>query len=318
VGAKDGEDGFQADPCFTPSTSRRTSLSIHPPQSSSTKSPKPHNTNVDMKLHPVYADAPPELQDAMQPRTSPRSTPIFACQKLLNLALHGHKEYTWGYRIYRTTYGKPNSDADFARAIDVLNEYMRWECFTSDRGNRDPPEHDKAKNQLWQRLKNEVVQDRELLEGASPAKVLAVARDWVASIPNVTLVSTSRHRYCIVVDDEVIQHLLQLPMPAAYARTIPSVYSVKVYDLTFGVPDTYYGAPSDSDDDDEDDEQMSEEEDDGFEGWFWISARHLLHLWFIDGTEAGLDELCSGDSSWNGEARFVHWGTKQDMVPLLR
>jgi hypothetical protein len=278
-----------------------------------------------MQLHAVYADAPPELKDAIQPQTSPRSPTILACQKLLDLALHGHKEYTWGFRIYRTTYAKPNSDADFARAIEVLNEYIRWECFTSDEGDRDPAELDKAKNQVWQRLKNEVVQDRELLEGASPAKILEVARDWVASIPNVTLVSTSRYRYCIVIDEEVIEHLLQLPMPAAYARTIPSVYSIKVHDLTFGVPDTYYGAPADSDDDDddeddddEDDEEMCKEEDDGFEGWFWISARHLLHLWFIDGTEAGLDELCSGDCSWNGEARFVHWGTKQDMVPSLR
>jgi hypothetical protein len=266
-----------------------------------------------MKLHAAYADAPAELKDAMQPQTSPRSPTILACQKLLDLALHGHKEYIWGFRIYRTTYAKSNSDADFARAIEVLNEYIRWECFTCDEGDRDPAELDKAKNQVWQRLDNEVVQDRELLEGASPAKILEVARDWVASIPNVTLVSTSRHRYCIVIDDKVIEHLLQLPMPAAYRRNIPGVYSVKVYDLTFGVPDTYYGAPSDSDDND-DDETMCDEEYEGCEGWFWVPAHHLLHLWFVDGTEAGLEELYRGGVSWNGEVQSVYClGAKLDI-----
>jgi hypothetical protein len=271
---------------------------------------EPHNASVHMKLHAAYADAPPELQDAIQPQTSPRSTSILACQRLLNLALHGHKEYTWGYRIYRTTYAKPNSDADFARAIEVLNEHIRWECFSSDKSDRDLS---KAKNQVWQRLDNEVVQDRELLEGASPAKILEVARDWVASIPNVTLVSTPRHRYCIVIDEEAIQHLLKLPMPAVRERTIPSVYSVKVFDTTFGVPETYYGAPSDSDDDD-DDRGMCEEDDDGYEGWFWISARKLLYLWFVDSEEAAEEELYCGDDSWDGIVRFLHSGTKTNMI----
>jgi hypothetical protein len=158
-----------------------------------------------------------------------------------------------------------------------------------------------------------IVQDRELLEGASPAKVLEVARDWVASIPNVTLVSTSRHRYCIVIDDKVMEHLLQLPMPAVLRRDIPSVYSVKVYDLTFGVPDTYYGAPSDSDDDD-DDGTMSDEDYDGCEGWFWVPAHLLLHLWFVDGTEAGLEELYRGGVSMDGEVQLVYClGAKLDV-----
>lgn len=103
---------------------------------------------------------PPELTDAIQPQIGfQKSIPSSACQKLLDLALHGHKDFTWGSRIYRTTYTGPNSDEDFERAIDVLDEYMRYECFSYYEGERDladlgKPADGKANHHLWQRLNN--------------------------------------------------------------------------------------------------------------------------------------------------------------------
>lgn len=126
--------------------------------------------------------------------------------------------------------------------------------------------------------------------------------------------STSRFRYFIVIDDELIEHLLQLPMPANRDVSIPAAYSVKVFDSTFGLPDKYFDGESDSDDDND----MLEEDNGGYEGCSWASARRLLYLCFVGSEEAAQEELCSGDDSWNGEARFVHSGTKLDILSLGR
>lgn len=40
-----------------------------------------------------------------------------------------HDEYTWGFRIYRTSYSEPNADAEFNKAIEILHSYMRKEIF---------------------------------------------------------------------------------------------------------------------------------------------------------------------------------------------
>ena len=129
---------------------------------------------------------PPDLEDAI--RNHPNcgldgNLPFSGCQWLLwdfHYPPHAPMPYTWGFRIYRTTYGPPNkssNDADFARAIEVLHEYMRYELFSYDHGQSltlDGAPNDTAqthaKNVLWRRLRNDIVQDRGLLEGASPEK----------------------------------------------------------------------------------------------------------------------------------------------------
>lgn len=117
-----------------------------------------------------------------------------------------------------------------------------------------------------------------------------------------------RYRFFIIVDDEAIDHLLQLPMPAAWESSVPMVYSVKVFDSRFGLSDEYFGDPEP--DDDEDD--CEEEEDDGFEGWFWVSARKLTWLWFLDDTSQ--EELFCSDDSWDGKLRLVHAKSAIDMM----
>jgi hypothetical protein len=48
-----------------------------------------------------------------------------------------------------------------------------------------------------------------------------------------------------------------------------------VYDAGFGLPDD-----GSEDDYSDDDEVMSEGGIEGYEGWFWASARSLMWLWF--------------------------------------
>lgn len=222
------------------------------------------------------------------------------------MGYQGHGDYTWGFRIFRTTYKQP--DVKFTEAIGILNEYIRYECFsyTDDGRHRGtiphPPLDVKANDQLWQRLNNEVVEDGELLENATPDKILSLAQAWAHCDRKARTADDPRYRFFLVIDDEVIEHLLQLPTPATYANTklsIPMVYSVKVYDARFNSPPQFSGGESDSDSE-ADDEY---EEDDGFEGWFWTSARKLMQLWFCD-YQAG-EELLAIDDSWDGVKRFV-------------
>lgn len=239
--------------------------------------------------------------------------PAGGLRKLFFLAKKGRGDFTWGYRIYRTTYTKTNSDADFAKAIEVLNAYMRDECLSYAKRKDDSDEEDKSGNddkasqQLVQRLRNEIIQDRELLEGAEPAKITKLAQDWVHSRPGAKVYHSPQYRYFIVVDEEVIEHLLRLPMPPAYERSVPAIYSVKLYDAEFGLDDAYFGDEESSDEDEDD--GMCSEEDDDYRGWFWIPASALVWLWFGEGNEAEAMEIYCFNDYWNGERRPMHTTT---------
>jgi len=170
--------------------------------------------------------------------------PEGGCHKLLSLGRRGKGDYIWGYRIYRTTYHAPNSDEDFAKAIEVLNEYIRAECFSYTNGSLDLGHFDsEANRQLWRRARHEIVEDIDLLEGAaeSPEKMLKIHRDWVHSHPGAKVPDHSFYRYFLVVNDEVIDHLLQLPMPAEFESTIPACYAIKLFDAWFNLGWNFYG-----------------------------------------------------------------------------
>lgn len=156
---------------------------------------------------------PPDLVHAIRGEISSdyNKLPEGGCHKLLTLGSRGKGDYTWGYRIYRTTYNTPNSDADFAKAIEALNEYIRAECFSYTDGSLDLGYFDgEANRQLWLRAKHEIVEDCDVLEDASesPEKMLKLHQDWVHSHPGAKVPDHSFYRYFLVVDDEVINNLL--------------------------------------------------------------------------------------------------------------
>ncbi|GAB7333606.1 hypothetical protein MBLNU13_g05174t1 [Cladosporium sp. NU13] len=210
--------------------------------------------------------------------------PEGGCHKLLSLGRRGKGDYTWGYRIYRTTYHKPNSDANFAKAIG-------------------------------QRARHEIVEDSELLEGAaeSPEKMLKIHQDWVHSHPGARVPHHSFHRYFLVVDDEVMNHLLQLSTPAKYETTIPVGYAIKLFDAWFNMDWDFYGDSSEPEP--EEDEDMSDEEEEreeiiraddfiGYEGWFWIGVFHLVSFWMCE-DKAAVEELPTSDKYWGDKRRPV-------------
>jgi hypothetical protein len=80
-----------------------------------------------------------------------------------------------------------------------------------------------------------------------------------------------RYRFFLVINDEVIDHLIQLPMPARIERNIPAVYSVKVYDARHNSPPEFSGGESESESDSDADSEGVEEGheeciEDSFEG----------------------------------------------------
>lgn len=263
---------------------------------------------------------PPELVHAVIGEVSSAYNKLSegGCHKLLNLGGSGKGDYTWGYRIYRTTYKKPNSDADFAKAIEVLEEYIRAECFSYTNGSLVLGYFDgEANRQSWLRARHEIVEDSDLLEGASasPETILKLHQDWVHSHPSAKVPDHSFYRYFLVVDDEVINHLLQLPMPARYEVTIPAGYAVKLFDAWFNLDWDSYG-DDDSELESEEDEDMSEEEGeitraDDFiddEGWFWIGVFHLVLFWMCE-DNAAREDFWTINKSWDGKRRPVYVGT---------
>jgi hypothetical protein len=301
---------------------------------------------------PIRPDRPADILDALKHHPNSGldgNLPFSGCQRLLWDFHHPPEapmSYTWGFRIYRTTYRNPDSspnDAAFARAIEILHEYMRYELFSYDRGQEhalldhassadDDPVQENAKNVLWRRLANDIVQDRELLENAPPSKIISLAREWFPTqYQGAKVVHSSAHRYPLIIDEEVLQNLLALPMPAEYEHSEAATHAIKVCDLRVDDDDSDDEEYVVSDSDDEDEDMCeSEEDDDGYRGWFWIGAFWLVGLWFEEGN-AATEEVCSrecrggggdrkkreegegdgdGGGGGGGERRFLFWLTK--------
>jgi hypothetical protein len=177
---------------------------------------------------------------------------------------------------------------------------------------------------LWRRLANEIVQDRQLLEGASPEKIIQLAREWFPTqYPGAKVSHSSAHRYPLIIDDEVLRNLLALPLPPQYGRSAAATHTIEVCDLRVDDDDS-------DDDKDDGDESMSESsseeeyDDDGYRGWFLIGAFWLVGLWFDEGN-AATEEVCSREcrgggsgreeggeeeERGGGERRFLFWLTK--------
>lgn len=107
----------------------------------------------------------------------------------------------------------------------------------------------------------------------------------------------------MVLDDEVIDHLLQLPKPADHKASISAVYSIKLFDARFNSPAQFSGA-EDSDSDAEEEEMTDDYF--GSEGWFWTPAALLAQIWFSDYQSD--EELTTTDESWD-KLRFVYGKT---------
>lgn len=143
----------------------------------------------------------------------------------------------WGFTVWRTVF-TPGSDEKFAQALDIINQYVRHECYYDVNTAKDPKNlPDEAPNrEIWQRFSNEVIEDREL-DGASPKEVRDGFVDWIAKRGREQS-DTSRYRFCILIDEDVLEALCRFP-PAPEAAGWNAqkwqLYSMKAIDVELEV-----------------------------------------------------------------------------------
>lgn len=202
-------------------------------------------------------------------------------------------DYKWGFRIFRTCYPPTCSDANFDRAMEILHEYMRFSCLMSyDDDVREAGGSNAAEQELAKRMSNDVVQDRESLEGASISSIQQLAKDWIAA-RGARISESARYRFFLVIDDEVVRHLLQFPTPVLEYPDEWQSYSVEVLDVEYDADtDKTSWRPGGPE----------------FEGWFWAGAWRLTVLAFMDYIRDGREVYC-----FDRQNRPLHGMTEIEM-----
>lgn len=222
-----------------------------------------------MVKKPPKPPTPSDLREAREPPADEGARDAHTyCHELSCYA--SRDDYHWGFRIYRTAYPPACTDSDFDRAIQVLNEYIRYSVFedlTCDPSSgaitnscASSPATDKPEQALWCRLRNNIVQDQQLLDGAPTAKIKALAKTWIESC-GASVAESSCYRFFLIIDEEVVRNLLQYPMPATLPPRRWQWYSVKVLDIEF--------------------RRSLLDHEQNYEGWAWAAASRLLQAWFL-------------------------------------
>jgi hypothetical protein len=139
----------------------------------------------------------------------------------------------WGFTIWRTVFTS-GSDPTFARALDIINQWVKHECFEqvkqSHTSTGAETQDYKEAQEVWKRYDNVVIEDRTL-DGASSEAVRQKFLAWIEQ-KGVEQNKTSRYRYCILIDEDVLETLGRFPTPPSRKfREKWQVYSLKVIDV---------------------------------------------------------------------------------------
>lgn len=130
--------------------------------------------------------------------------------------------HSWGYAVFRTCYGTPGADENFARAVRILNIYA-WDWALEELKppgrfaiTRRPALDPRPAREIKDRLCNVVVEDRATLENATVEEVGRQFDLWVANNNGISGLEelrdyNPRFRYCIMLDKESINNILTLP-----------------------------------------------------------------------------------------------------------
>ena len=179
---------------------------------------------------------------------------------------------------------EPMSSNTLAKYSDEPDENYPWEFqkskhfvdTASDEGDKEIID-DRSNQQLWQRLKNDVEQDPSL-EGAAPAQLQAFFKQWIYA-RNANRFGSSRYRFFIIMDSEVISKLVRISLPLPKYLDIDRLdHSVKVFDAEFNPKHSQLRNPKlwnprlv---------KRLSKDE-----GWFWATGDSLASLFFMCRTD---------------------------------
>lgn len=221
----------------------------------------------------MASEPPDDLWDASedQPGEGTRESRTW-CEHIRH---YGDKDdYTWGFSIYRTVY-RPGSDEQFATAINIIDQWVRYRVYFETQPWTGEPEFEDPipNDQVWQRYRNEVVQDPEL-EGASIETIAERHRARAERLGRV-VEECSRDRFAIIIDRKILDRLLQSPPmgPGIKEPEDSNRFAVIAVD----VEGSCLNPPR-------------------YEGWAWTPIAYLPDLWF-DGRD------CSGEE-WQRQGIF--------------
>lgn len=146
----------------------------------------------------------------------------------------------------------------------------------ADDGDEGENIDDRSNYQLWQRLRNDVVQNPSY-EGMSPVELQPIFKRWIHA-SGARASESSRYRFFIIIDSEVIQNLLRVSLPLGECFEDWEMYSVKVFDAEFNPrrvglrnPESYSAKLV---------TRLSKDE-----GWFWAAGWRLGYLFFQERAE---------------------------------
>jgi hypothetical protein len=153
----------------------------------------------------------------------------------------------------------------------ILSAHLRSACFDEAESDDEKPHDDLPNQQLWQRMKSEVIEDRALFDGAPPAAIQKHFHAWIdqqgfhlpgdeSPDPSLQPACSSTHRFCIIIDAEALRNLLRFPLRPTSDYDMDDHIGVKVLDVECHADSTDYPPPFE-------------------EGWLWASPRELPSIW---------------------------------------
>lgn len=147
--------------------------------------------------------------------------------------------YSWSYTIFHTVYAS-RSDEAVAKAIERIAVYARF--FTQDEYACPPlgqGAFDSNPNEgLWSRYYCDVVQNEDILAGASESEVGDMFDAWIrqhrraATTNDASPRPNARFLFCLMLDEESIENILKLPedprAPVDYVSSWVKVVTTRV------------------------------------------------------------------------------------------
>jgi hypothetical protein len=182
--------------------------------------------------------------------------------------------------------------SDFAAGLRIISAHLRKACFRdADKGGNDTPNQ-----QLWQRMKNEIIDDRVTFEGAPPSVIQQHYQAWIeqqgyylpnfnvdSRDPSLEMAGSASHRFCIIIDADALTNILRFT-PSRVPEANDHI-GVKVLDVECHAQSEDYEPPFD-------------------EGWLWAAPYELARIWF-ECAELAPVEIRDTDSL--GRPVFLQW-----------
>ncbi|KAI9038721.1 uncharacterized protein KD926_010456 [Aspergillus affinis] len=153
-------------------------------------------------------------------RVTHSSSSCSLTRAFLRALMRDGSTWPWGYFIYRTTYG---SDEDWNQALAKLHRHIRYairhQVVQSMNDGPEKLEDDpEAAEIVWEGCHNVVVEDKKLLDGASPTQVRRLFQEWMKRNPKYKQLSRPRSTYCLMIDDHAMRSILASSEPCADHR----------------------------------------------------------------------------------------------------